>query len=98
MQDEVDPSIVCMLFRFIIVELQSGASHQVVAGVKVIQLCVPHIAGGVDEAVRWVCGDGHSTPKVADKKAKGVPLAGIASSLKSITHCLKVNLYVLDEV
>ena len=105
-QDEVAPSIVCVLFKFIIVELQSGAANTVmqaypcwvVVGVEVIWLCIPHIAGGVDEAVRQVCGNGHGTPEVADEEAKGVLLARVTPCLNSITHCLEVNLYVLDEV
>ena len=105
-QDEAAPGIVYALFRFVIVELQSGMAdtatqahpHWIVVGVEVIWIHIPHIAGGVYEAVRWVCGDGHGTHKVADKKAKGAPLAGITSGLKSIMHHLKVDLYVLDKV
>ena len=70
----------------------------VVAGVEVVQLYVPHVACGVNEAVTWVRGDGHGAPIVADEEAKGMPLAGVAPSLKSISHCLEVNLYVLNEV
>ena len=105
-QDEAAPGVVGVLFRFIIVELQDGTAyaamqahpHQIVVGVNMIWIHIPHVAGGVYQAVRRVCGDGHGTPKVADKKAKCTPLAGIASSLKSIMCCLKVNLYVLDKV
>ena len=105
-QDEVAPGIVGMLFGFVIVVLEGGAVYaamqvhpcQIVAGVKMIQICISYVAGGVYKAIRQVSGDGHSAPKVADKKAKGAPLAGITSGLKSIMPHLKVNLYVLDEV
>ena len=104
-QDEAAPGIVGTLFGFIIV-LEGGAAYaamhtcpcQIVAGVKMIQIRISDVAGGVYQAIRLVGGDGHSAPKVADKKAKGMPLAGITSSLKSVTHHLKVDLYVLDEV
>ena len=75
-----------------------ACSGWVVAGVKVIQLYIPHVAHQVNEAVRSVCGDGHGTPIVADKEAKGMPLARVNPSLKSITHCLEVNLYVSNKV
>ena len=105
-QDEVAPRVFFTLFRVVIGELQCGAAnaaaqanlHQVVVGVKVVQHHVPHIAGWVDQAVRQVCGDRHGTPKVADKEAKGMPLVRVASSLKNVTHCLEVDLYVLGEV
>ena len=77
--------------------VQVGSSR-VVAVVEVIWLHVPHVTGRVDEAVRRVCGNGHGTPIVADKEAKGMPLAGIASGLKSIPHRLEVDLYVPDKV
>ena len=66
--------------------------------VRAANQSVPHVARGVNEAVRWVCGDGHGTSIVADKEAKGMPLPGVAPGLKSITHHLEVNLYVLNEV
>ena len=67
-------------------------------GVKVIRLYVPHVTHQVDEAVRQICGNGYGAPIVADKEAKGAPLAGVASGLKSVVHCLEVDLYVPDEV
>ena len=105
-QDEVATGVVGALFRFIIVELLGGVAYTamqvcprwIVAGVKMIWICISYIAGGVYQAVRRVCGDGHGAPKVADKNAKGTLLAGIASSFKSIMHHLKVDLYVLDKV
>ena len=105
-QDEVAPGIVGALFGFIIVILQGGMAYSatqahpcwIVAGVKMIRFHISYVAGGVYQAVRRVCGDGHSTPKVADKKTKGAPLAGTTSGLESITRCLKVDLYVLDKV
>ena len=72
--------------------------YRVVVGIKVVWLHVPHIAGWVDEAVWRVRGNIHGAPKVADKEAKGMPLAGAAPSFKSILCCLEVNLYVLDKV
>ena len=100
------PGIVGVLFGFIIVELQGGMAyavmqvhpHQIVVGVKMIQTNISYVAGGVYQAVRQVCGDGHGAPKVADKKAKGTPLASITPSLKSIMHHLKVDIYVFDEI
>ena len=91
-QDEVAPSIVGVLFGFIIVELQGGMAyttmqvhpHQIVVGVKMIWIHISYVAGGIYQAVRQVCGDGHGTLKVTDEKAKGAPLAGITSSLQSI--------------
>ena len=105
-QDEVAPCIVGALFGFVIVELQGGAAYavtqvcpcQIVVGVKMIWIHISYIAGGVYRAVSRVCGDRHGTPEVSDKKAKGTPLARIAPSLKSVTHCLKVDLYVFDEI
>ena len=95
-----------MLVRVIIGELQHGTTYAVVqagsswvvAGVKVIWLHVLHVTGWVDEAVRWVHWNGHGAPIVADKEAKGVPLTGVASGLKSIPCRLEVDLYVPDEV
>ena len=75
-----------------------ACSGQVVAGVKVIWLYLPHITHRVDEAVRRVHGDRHGTSVVADKEAKGAPFAGVAPGLKSIMCCLEVNLYVPDKV
>ena len=105
-QDEVAPRVFFELFRVVIGELQDGTAnavaqacpHWVVVGVEVVQHRIPHIAGQVDQAVRQVCGDGHGAPEVADKEAKGAPLAGVACGLKSIMHHLEVDLYVLDEV
>ena len=61
-------------------------SSRVVVGVEVVQLHIPHVAHGVHEAVRQVHGDGRGTPIVADKEEKGIPLAGVAPGLKSITY------------
>ena len=105
-QDEVAPRVLFELFGVIIGKLQCGVAnavvqmhpHQVVAGLEVVWLCIPHIAGWVDEAVRQVCGNEHGAPEVADKEAKGTPLARVTPSLKSIMHHLEVDLYVLDKV
>ena len=105
-QDEVAPGVLFELFGVVIGELQCGMAnpvaqvcpHWVIAGVKVVWLHIPHIAGGVDKAVGWVCGNRHGTPKIADKEAKGVPLTRVTSGLKSIMCCLEVDPYVLDEV
>ena len=105
-QDEAVPGIVGAFFGFIIAELQGGMAYatmqvhplQIAAGVKMVQINIPYVAGGVYQAIRGVCGDAHGAPKVANKKAKGTPLAGIASGIKSVTCHLKVNLYLLDEV
>ena len=76
---------------------QAGASW-VGVGVKVIWLDVPHITGWVDNAVQRIHGNGHGTPIVTDKEAKGMTLARVAPGLKSVLHCLEVTLYVPDEV
>ena len=95
-----------MLVGIVLGELQGGTTYaavqvcssQVVVGVKVIQLYIPHITSWVDEAVRWVCGNRHGNPIVADKEAKSAPLAGVTPGLKSNGRHLEVNLYVPDEV
>ena len=74
-QDEVAPRVVGVLSGFIIAELQGGVSyttmqahpHWIVAGVKMIQISIPYIAGGVYQAIRGVCGDAHGTPRVANE-------------------------------
>ena len=63
-----------------------------------VWLYIPHVAHGVNKAVRQVCWDGHGGPIVADKEAKGTPLAGVAPGCKSIMHHLEVDLYILNEV
>ena len=75
-----------------------GCSCQVVVGIKVVWLHIPHIAGWVDEAVQRICGNGHHTPIVADKEVKGTPLAGVTPGLKSIPCHLEIDLYVPDKV
>ena len=95
-----------MLVGVVIGELQHGMTYAavqagsswVVVGVKVIWLHVPHITHWVDEAVRQVHGNGHGSPIVADKEAKGMPFARVTSGLKSVPHHLEVDLYVPDEV
>ena len=73
-------------------------SSRVVAGVEVVLLHMLHIAHGINEAVRWVCGDGHHAPIVIDKETEGVPLAQVIPSFKGILHCFQVDLYVGHEV
>ena len=105
-QDQVAPGVLSALLGLIIGVLQSGmayaavqvCSSRVVVGIEVVWLHIPHVAGGVDEAVRWIHGDGHGAPIVADEEAKGMSLAGVVPGLKGIPHHLEVNLYVLDEV
>ena len=100
------PGVLLELFGVVIAELQCATTNAaaqacpcwVVAGVKVVWHCIPHIAGGIDEAVRRVHGYGHGAPEIADKDTKGVTFARVASSLKSIMCCLEVDLYVLDKV
>ena len=67
-------------------------------GVKVVWLHIPHVAHGVDEALRQIHGDGHGTPIVAEEEAKGTPLAGVTPSLKSIARHLEFDLYILNKV
>ena len=74
-----------------------ACSSWVVVGVKVVWFYVPHIVHGVNEAVRWVHWDGHGAPIVADKEAKGTPLAGVTPTLKSVMRHLEVDLYILNE-
>ena len=105
-QDQVAPGVLSALVGVIIGKLQSGVAYAVVqacsswfvVGIKVVWLHIPHIAGGVDEAIWQICGNRHGAPIVADKEAKGTPLTVIAPGLKSVPHHLEVNLYVLDEV
>ena len=100
------PKVLPALVGVVIGELQRGTTYAaaqacsswVVVGVKVIRLYIPHVTHRVDKAVRWVCGNGHGATIVADKEAKGTPLVGVASGLKSIPHHLEVDLYVSDEV
>ena len=95
-----------MLAGIIIHVLQCGMTYAVVeacsgwivVGVEVVWLHVPHVAHGVNKTVRQVCGDGHCTPIVADKKVKGTALAGVTPSLKGIMHHLKVDLYIGHKV
>ena len=56
-----------------------------------------HVTCGVDQAVRWVCGDGHSTPKVLHGEAEGMPLTGITPGIQGFLYLLEVNLDVVDE-
>ena len=59
-----------MLVGIIIGVLQCGTTYAAVqvcsswavAGVEVVWLYIPHVACGVNKAVRLVCGDGHGTP------------------------------------
>ena len=74
------------------------SSSRVVAGVKVVQLHILHVAHGINEAIRWVCGDQHHALIVVDKEAKGVLPTWITSSYKGITCHFKVDLYVRHEV
>ena len=105
-QDQAAPRVLSALVGVIVGELQHGVTYavaqvgfsQVVVGIEVVWLHVPHIAGWVDEAVWWIHGNGHGAPIVANKEAKGMPLAGITPGLKSVLHHLEVNLYVPDEV
>ena len=105
-QDQAAPGVLSELFGVSIHILQSSLANAavqvcscwVVVGIKVVWIHVPHIAHWVDEAVWQVYGNGHGTPKVADKDAKGMPLAGVTPGLKSIQCHLEVDLYVPDEV
>ena len=96
------PSIFSVLVGIIIHVLQCGVTYaavQMCSGwVVVVQVHVPYIAHGVDEAVRWIHGDGHCIPIVAGKKAKGAPLGWVTPSLKGIRCHLEVNLYIGHKV
>ena len=61
-------------------------------GVKVVWLHILHVARGINEAIRWVHGDGHHTPIVVDKEAEGVPLARVTPGFKGIMHRFQVDL------
>ena len=67
-------------------------------GVKVVWLHILHVAHGINEAIRWVHGDGHHTPIVVDKEAEGVPLAWVTPGFKGIMHRFQVDLYVGHKV
>ena len=105
-QDQVAPGALSELFGVSIHILQSSMANAVAqacscwvaVGIEVVWLHVPHIAHWVDEAVWRIHGNGHGAPIVADKEAKGTPLTGVASGLKSIPCHLEVHLYVPDEV
>ena len=105
-QDQAASTVLSALFGVSIYILQGSTahavaqacSHRVVVGVKVVWLHIPHIAHWVDEAVWRIRGDRHCTPIVADKEAKSVPLARVASSLKSIMHHLEVTLDIFNKV
>ena len=97
-QDQVAPGVLSALFgvsNHILLSSMANVVEQVcscwvVVGIEVVWLHVPHIACWVDKAVQrtW---NGHGTPIVADKEAKGTPLAGVTPNLKSV-------LYVPDKV
>ena len=74
------------------------SSGKVVVGVKVVQLHVLHLAHGINEAIRWVCGDQHHALIAVDKEAKGAPLTWITSSFKGVKSRFQVNLYVRHKV
>ena len=105
-QDEVTSDVFSTLFGIIITELQGGAAytmmqahpHRTVVSVEMIGFDTFDITGGVHQAIGRVCGDGHSVAEIVHKKAIGTPLAGVSPSLESVTHCLEVTLYVLDEI
>ena len=69
-----------------------------VVGVKMIWFNTFYVTGMIHQAIRWVHGDGHSATEIVYKKAKGTPLAGVAPSLESVMHHLKVDLYVIDKI
>ena len=48
-----------------------ASSGGVVTDVKVVQLHILHVAHGINEAIRQVCGDQHYAPIVVDKEAEG---------------------------
>ena len=73
-------------------------SSRVVTGAKVVWLYILHIAHGINEAIRWVHGDGHPSPIVVNKEAEGAPLAWVTPSFKGIMHHFQLNLYVRHEV
>ena len=77
------------------VQVSSGG---VVVGVEVVRHHVLHIAHGINEAIRQVCGDQHYVPIVVDKEAEGAPLTQITSSFMDITCCFQVDLYIGHEV
>ena len=105
-QDEATPNIFSMLFGIIVTELQGSVAyttmqahpHGTVAGVEMIQFDAFDVTGGIHKAIGRVCGDRHGTTEIVHKKTISAPLAGVAPSLESITHCLEVALYVLDEI
>ena len=72
--------------------------RQIVVGVKMIQFNIFYIPSGIHQAMRRVHGDGHSTAEIVYKKAKGAPLARVASGLEGIMCRLKVDLYVFDKI
>ena len=90
-QDQAAPRVLSALFGVSIHILLSSMAHAVVqaysrwvvVGVKLVWLHIPHVAHWVDEAVWQIHGDGHGAPIIADKEAKGVPLAGTTPALRA---------------
>ena len=105
-QDEATSDVFSTLFGIIVTELHGGTAyttmqvhpHGTVAGVEMIKFDAFDVTGGIHQAIRRVRGDGHSAAEIVHKKAIGAPLAGVTPGLESITHCLEVTLYVLDEI
>ena len=95
-----------MLFGIFVTELQGGVAyttmqvhpHRTVVGVEMIRFNTFDITGGIHQAIGRVRGDEHSAAEIVHKKTIGMPLAGVAPGLQSITCCLEVTLYVLDEI
>ena len=81
---EVEGIIIHVLQCDVAYAVAQMCSGQVVVSVEVVQLYILHVAHGINEAVRWVCGDGHCTPIVIDKEAEGMPLAQVTPSFKGI--------------
>ena len=105
-QDEVTPDVFSTLFGIFITELQGGAAYTMmqacpygtVVGVEMIRFDAFDITGGIHQAIGRVHGDGHSSAEIVHKESIGTPLVGVAPGLESITHCMEVTLYVLEEI
>ena len=103
-QDEATPDVLSMLFWIIVTELQGGMAYTMmqvhpcgtVASVEMIGFDTFDITGGVHQAIGRVCGDGHNTAEIVHRKAIGA--FRVTPSLESITHCLEVAFYDLDEI
>ena len=104
--DEVTPSVLSALLGISVTQLQGCSAHAMVQAhpcgavmsVKVIGFSAFDVCHGIHQTIGRVRGDGHNATEIIHEEAISASLAGIMPSLKGVTHCTEVNIYVLDEV